>query len=74
MNIKIIPIFEDIEKMSKKKKFKNFFDIVVCGFITGNCLLKEYMDELINKDSVIFLEKANHFANMTKESKAFLNK
>ena len=33
MKVKIIPIFEDLEKMGQKKKFKELFDVVTIGFI-----------------------------------------
>lgn len=38
MNIKFIPIFEDLEKMGGKKKFQNLFDVSVVGFISANII------------------------------------
>ena len=58
MNIKIIPIFEDLEKMASKKKFKDLFDIVTIGFIQSGFLNKDYLKNIINDESVVFMEKA----------------
>jgi hypothetical protein len=38
MNIKIIPIFEEVSKIASRKKFKEMFDVVVVGFIGGACI------------------------------------
>lgn len=32
-NVKIIPLFEDIEKIISKKKYQKFFHVGVIGFI-----------------------------------------
>jgi len=49
---------EDLEKLSKKKKYVEKFDIVVCGFIHSHIVSQDYFKALIHKGSVIFLEKA----------------
>ena len=61
MNINFIPIFEDIEKMASRKKFKNIFDIVVMNFMSSGMIKEDYFKNLINKESVVFVEKATYF-------------
>ena len=61
MNINFIPIFEDIEKMASRKKFKNMFDIVVMNFMSSGMIKEDYFKNLINKESVVFVEKATYF-------------
>jgi hypothetical protein len=61
MNINFIPIFEDIEKIASRKKFKNMFDIVVMNFMSSGMIKEDYFKNLINKESVVFVEKATYF-------------
>jgi len=61
MNINFIPIFEDIEKMASRKKFKNMFDVVVMNFMSSGMIKEDYFKNLINKESVVFVEKATYF-------------
>jgi hypothetical protein len=58
LNISFIPIFEDIDKIAKRKKFANKFDIIVMNFLSSGVMKEDYLKNMIAKDSVIFVEKA----------------
>ena len=57
MNIEIVPITEDFEKLAARKKFKEFFDVVVLAFINIDYLSKPEFKNIINKESAVFVEK-----------------
>lgn len=51
-------MMEDLEKLSKKKKLQNKFDIVVSGFLQCHEVCQDSFKKLMKKDAVLFLEKA----------------
>lgn len=52
---KIIMLSGDLENISKKKKFKNIFDIVLVGFHSKN-IFTSIPNLVKNEESIIFLE------------------
>ena len=59
MQIQIVPICDDLEKISAKKKFKNLFDIAVFGFTQGAVINHDYLKNIINEKTVVFVEKSS---------------
>lgn len=54
--IKIIPIFEDIDKIVEKKKFLGAFDLVILGFIHSGYIKKPEILNIMKPKSEIFVE------------------
>ena len=57
--VKIILLSGDLDNISKKKKFKNIFDIISIGFLSKN-VLSSLSNLIKNEDSDIFIE-SNRF-------------
>ena len=58
--IKIIPIFEDIDKIIEKKKFMNFFDVAVFGFIHSGYIKKPELLNIMKEKSEILIESSRY--------------
>lgn len=54
--LKIIPIFEDIDKIVEKKKFLGVFDLVILGFIHSGYIKKPEILNIMKPKSEIFVE------------------
>ncbi|KAL4428975.1 hypothetical protein ABPG74_011171 [Tetrahymena malaccensis] len=73
MNIKIIPIFEELPKLTIKKKFQEFFDIGVVGFIQSGILKDNEFLKLFNKDAFLYFENTNYIVPLKKDERKQYN-
>lgn len=71
--IKIIPIFEDIEKISEKKKFQNLFDLVLLGFVHGAYIKKPEFPRILKKNGEVLVENAHFLVPLKAKERDDLN-
>lgn len=55
-NYRIYPVSDNVEKISGKKKFQGFFDVVVNGFLQAVTLKSPAINKLLKPDAVIYQE------------------
>jgi len=72
-NLKIIPIFEDIDKICEKKKLQGFFDVAVLGFIHGAYIKKTDFLKILKKNADIFVENARYLVPLKPKEREELN-
>ena len=71
--IKIIPIFEDIEKIGEKKKFQNLFDLALLGFAHGAYIKKPEFSKLLKKNGEVLVENAHFLVPLKMKEREDLN-
>lgn len=56
--IKIIPTFEDIDKILEKKKFQGIFDVVILGFIHSGYIKRKELLNVVKEKGEVWIESA----------------
>ncbi|CAD8212744.1 unnamed protein product [Paramecium pentaurelia] len=69
LKVKIIPIFEEFDKLCGKKKYQNFFDVGVLGFMESIKVKDPKLRELFKKQSKLFVESTQFIVPFTKEER-----
>lgn len=71
--IKIIPTFEDIEKIFEKKKYQGIFDVIVLGFIHSGYLKKPELAKISKKNVEIWMESTKFLVPIKQKEREELN-
>eukprot|EP01017_Pseudomicrothorax_dubius_P039230 TRINITY_DN5984_c0_g2_i9.p1 TRINITY_DN5984_c0_g2~~TRINITY_DN5984_c0_g2_i9.p1 ORF type:complete len:120 (+),score=25.98 TRINITY_DN5984_c0_g2_i9:920-1279(+) len=67
-------VSDDIEKILAKKKFQNFFDIAVVGFMGSRLVtIPEFGSTFLKENSLIYVETANYICTLRKKERDELN-
>lgn len=57
IDIKIIPLSDDVEKLSTKKKFQGLFDVIANGFLHAVSLKSDHIVKLLVKDTGFVIQE-----------------
>ena len=73
VQLKIIPIFEDIEKIYEKKKFQGFFNIIVLGLIHSGYIKKNDICKILKKNAEIYIENTKFLVPLQPKDRDSMN-
>eukprot|EP01016_Furgasonia_blochmanni_P011326 TRINITY_DN1508_c0_g1_i2.p1 TRINITY_DN1508_c0_g1~~TRINITY_DN1508_c0_g1_i2.p1 ORF type:complete len:344 (+),score=61.17 TRINITY_DN1508_c0_g1_i2:139-1170(+) len=73
MNIKILPISDDLERIAGKKKYGEFFDCVVVGLMFSNVLQSQALKPILKKGCTVFVENAKFLVPLKRDQRKLVN-